>query len=344
MPHPDHLAYMQRALQLARSGAGSVSPNPMVGCVIVKNGYIIGEGYHKQYGGPHAEVNAAASVTDCSLLPGSDFYVTLEPCSHFGKTPPCAQLLVSLQPRRVFISNPDPNPLVNGTGISHLKQAGIEVISGLAEAEGRELNKRFFTRITKNRPYIILKWAQSADGFMGRTGEQVWISNPLAKALVHKWRSREDAVLIGSGTLLTDNPLLTVRNWSGRNPVRVILAGSSNLAVTGNALGPEAETIIFSRGKVSGFGKAIVVQLPPDSAGLWPVLEELNRLKIQSVLVEGGRKVLESFLNEGLWDEANVFVAPETTLQYGIKAPKMSLPEKLPEKVGNNLLYTFLNG
>ena len=201
---------MQRALELARLGLGNVSPNPMVGCVIVKDGKIIGEGHHEQYGGPHAEVNAVQAVKDQSLLPQSTAYVTLEPCSHFGKTPPCADLLVRHQVKRVVICNEDPNPLVAGQGIERLRNAGIEVEIGLLREEGRVLNRRFFTAFEKKRPYVILKWAQTTDGFVARENyDSKWISNTYSRQLVHKWRAEEDAILVGTNTARYDNPSLT---------------------------------------------------------------------------------------------------------------------------------------
>ncbi|HET9131456.1 MAG TPA: bifunctional diaminohydroxyphosphoribosylaminopyrimidine deaminase/5-amino-6-(5-phosphoribosylamino)uracil reductase RibD, partial [Terriglobia bacterium] len=212
---------MRRCFDLALKGIGSVSPNPLVGCVITHNDEIIGEGWHKKYGGPHAEVNAIASVADQSLLPSATVYVNLEPCSHHGKTPPCADMLVAHRVKKVVISNVDSNELVAGKGIEKLRNAGIEVVTSILESEGRDLNRRFFTFMEQRRPYIILKWAQTTDGFMSRGSyDPSRISNELTQQLVHRWRSEEDAFLVGTQTAAVDNPKLNVREWTGRNPVR----------------------------------------------------------------------------------------------------------------------------
>ncbi|EMR01058.1 bifunctional diaminohydroxyphosphoribosylaminopyrimidine deaminase/5-amino-6-(5-phosphoribosylamino)uracil reductase RibD [Cesiribacter andamanensis] len=221
--------YMQRALELARLGAGRVSPNPLVGCVVVHQERIIGEGWHRQWGGPHAEVNALESVADKALIAQSTVYVSLEPCNHWGKTPPCTDLLLQHTPRRVVICNADTNPRAAG-GLARLQEAGIEVATGLLAEEGRWLNRRFFTSVEKGRPHIILKWAQTADGYMARSDySSKWISNPYARQLVHKWRSEEDAILVGSNTARHDNPRLTNRDWAPaqahalRQPLRVVV-------------------------------------------------------------------------------------------------------------------------
>ncbi len=225
--------FIQRTFELAQSGIGQVSPNPRVGAVVVHDEKIIGEGWHKKYGEAHAEVNAIHSVKDQSLLQESTIYVNLEPCSHFGKTPPCADLLIRHQVKKVVVCNNDPNPLVSGQGIAKLLNAGIEVVTGVLETEGRKLNKRFFTFVEKQRPYIILKWAQTVDGFVARENyESKWISNDFSRQLVHQWRSEEDAVLVGTKTAAHDNPKLDVRDWSGRNPVRVVIDRFLRLSAT----------------------------------------------------------------------------------------------------------------
>ena len=234
--HTDTL-FMQRALDLAETGRGSVSPNPMVGCVIVnQNQEIIGEGWHQAYGQAHAEVNAMQSVNDPAQLGSSTLYVNLEPCSHHGKTPPCAEAIIRHQIPKVVIANADPNPLVAGRGVKMLREAGVEVLEGVLEEEGHQLNRRFFTYIEQERPYIILKWAETADGFMARENfDSKWISNLLSRKIVHKWRSEEDAIMIGKNTARFDNPKLTVRDWSGNNPLRIVvdrhLELSSNLII-----------------------------------------------------------------------------------------------------------------
>ncbi|MES2387314.1 MAG: bifunctional diaminohydroxyphosphoribosylaminopyrimidine deaminase/5-amino-6-(5-phosphoribosylamino)uracil reductase RibD [Bacteroidota bacterium] len=325
-----HEQYIRRTFELALRGMGSVSPNPLVGCVIVKEGRIIGEGWHKKYGGPHAEVNAVNSVTDESMIAGADIYVNLEPCSHFGKTPPCADLLIRQKAARVIICNTDPHPLVSGKGIAKLLNAGIEVITCVLENEGLKLNRRFFTGVQENRPYIILKWAQSADGFMGKPGEQIWLSNAFAKQLVHKWRSEEDAILIGANTAITDNPSLTVREWTGRNPVRVVLSGRTPLPPDAALFNSNAETIFFNADE------------PGSGQNLNTVLRELKAKGIQSVIVEGGQKVLISFIDSGLWDEARIFVAP-AKFKTGIRAPSMHLPLNHTFDAEDNKLYIIEN-
>ncbi len=291
---------MLRALQLAEIGRGNVSPNPMVGCVIVHDDKIIGEGWHRKYGDWHAEVNAVNSVKDKSLLSTATVYVTLEPCSHFGKTPPCADLLVKHQVKKVVICNFDPFPLVAGKGIEKLQDAGIEVITGVLEAKGRELNARFFTLIEKKRPYIILKWAETADGFIaGENFEQLKISNALSHKLSHKWRSEEDAMMVGTNTALYDNPRLNVREWIGRNPIRIVVDRNERLPKDLHLFDGSQETIILSN---------------PTQ------LDELRNNKIQSLIVEGGTKLLQSFIDIQLFDEIRVFKS-QNQLKKGISAP-----------------------
>jgi diaminohydroxyphosphoribosylaminopyrimidine deaminase / 5-amino-6-(5-phosphoribosylamino)uracil reductase len=291
---------MQRALQLAEIGRGNVSPNPMVGCVIVHNGLIIGEGWHQKYGDWHAEVNAVESVVDKTLLQEATVYVTLEPCSHFGKTPPCADLLVKHQVKKVVICNFDPNPLVAGKGIKKLQDAGIEAVTGVLEENGRKLNARFFTVIEKKRPYIILKWAETADGFIaGENFEQVKISNALSHKLSHKWRSEEDAIMVGTNTALYDNPQLNVRNWTGRNPIRIVIDRNGRLPKNLHLFDDSVKTIILKN----------------------PLqLDELQKEKIQSVIIEGGTKLLQSFIDVQFFDEIRVF-SSQKQLYKGILAP-----------------------
>ena len=295
---------MIRALQLAKIGRGNVSPNPMVGCVIVYNDLIIGEGWHRKYGDWHAEVNAVESVKDKNLLSEATGYVTLEPCSHFGKTPPCADLLVKHQVKKVVICNFDPNPLVAGKGIKKLQDAGIEVVTGVLEEKGRTLNARFFTVIEKKRPYVILKWAETADGFIaGENFEQVKISNALSHKFSHKWRSEEDAIMVGTNTALYDNPQLNVRNWTGRNPIRIVIDRNNRLA-------PDGEIFtVLSSPNVSTIISDIKFLAPPSGAG-----------GLGSVIIEGGAKLLQSFMNENLFDEIRVFRSKKQ-LYKGVLAP-----------------------
>lgn len=313
---------MQRALELARLGLGNVSPNPMVGCVIVKDGKIIGEGHHEQYGGPHAEVNAVQAVKDQSLLPQSTAYVTLEPCSHFGKTPPCADLLVRHQVKRVVICNEDPNPLVAGQGIERLRNAGIEVEIGLLREEGRVLNRRFFTAFEKKRPYVILKWAQTTDGFVARENyDSKWISNTYSRQLVHKWRAEEDAILVGTNTARYDNPSLTTRDWKGKNPVRFFIDRTLELNKGMHLMDGTVPTYCFTEGE--GENRQNLTFIQQEQIAPEAILASISELKIQSLIIEGGSGLLNSFIERGLWDEARVFIAPHT-FGKGIAAPHIS--------------------
>ena len=316
--------YMQRALELARLGSGYTSPNPMVGCVIVHDGQIIGEGWHQKYGGPHAEVNAVAAVEDKSLLSTSTVYVTLEPCSHFGKTPPCADLLISHGVKDIVICNTDPNPLVAGRGIKKLFDAGAQVRVGVLEEQGLELNKRFFTFHSKKRPFILLKWAETADGFIaGADYKQEQISGKLAQRLVHKWRSEEQAILVGSRTALHDNPRLNTRLWSGPNPLRIVIDKQLQLPQHLYLFDKNQSTVVYNFVKQEEQENLYFVQLQEQEPLLPQILQDLHRLNILSVMVEGGTFLLESLLQAGLWDEAMVFKSKYKTLGDGIKAPAM---------------------
>lgn len=314
--------WMARALQLARLGAGTVSPNPMVGCVIVHEGKIIGEGWHKKYGEAHAEVNAVNSVEDKSLLPESDVYVTLEPCSHFGKTPPCADLLVKHQVKKVIICNVDSNPLVGGKGIAKLKAAGIEVETGILEAEGRALNKRFFCSIEKNRPYIILKWAETADGFIAKENfEPVQISNPLSRRFVHKMRSEEDAIMVGTNTARYDNPGLNTRFWTGKNPLRIVLDKHLSLPKALKIFDNSQPTICYNLLENKVIENTTLVKIEAENL-LKNIIQDLATRKVQSLIVEGGSTLLQGFIDAKLWDEA-IVLKSKKVLQSGILAPKI---------------------
>lgn len=323
MTHHDHhidRLFMQRALELASTGQGSVSPNPLVGCVIVHDGKIIGEGWHRQYGGAHAEVNAIQSVSNKEFLKDSTVYVSLEPCSHFGKTPPCADLLISHRVKKVVIANLDSNPLVAGDGIKKLRNEGIEVITGILDKEGREMNKRFFTFMEKQRPYIILKWAQTADGFIARENlDSKWISNTHSRQLVHKWRAEEDAVLVGATTALHDNPQLNVRDWSGRNPVRIVSDRFLRLNEKLHLFDRSQKTICYNVLKHEEHPHLLLTRLDEDHF-IQNMVRDLYKQKIQSVIIEGGAQTLNLFIDSGLWDEARVFVSFQTFTK-GIKAP-----------------------
>ena len=336
---PDELL-MQRTFELAKLGQGSVSPNPLVGCVIVNDGVVIGEGWHKQYGEPHAEVNAVAMVKDKNLLSGSTVYVNLEPCSHTGKTPPCADLLIKHQVKKVIISNVDSNPVVGGAGIKKLTEAGIEVVTGVLKREGRQLNRRFFTFHEAQRPYIILKWAQTADGFIARSNyESRWISNEFSRQLVHKWRSEEDAVLIGTKTAAHDNPKLTVRDWSGRNPVRIVIDRFLRLPDKLNLFDGSEQTICYNLLKHEEHPNIKLIRLD-EKDFLISMLDHLMKEKIQSLIVEGGSLTLSLFIEAGLWDEGRVF-SSSRLFHEGISAPLLKGDLIAEEKIDSDLLKIY---
>lgn len=337
--------FMQRCLHLAQMGIGRVAPNPLVGCVIVHEGRIIGEGYHQQFGGPHAEVNAIFSVKNPKLLSEASLYVNLEPCAHHGKTPPCADLLVKHRLKRVVIANRDPFEEVDGKGIARLRQAGIEVETGLLEAEGKFLNRRFFTFHSQRRPYIVLKWAQSIDGKMDRIRKvgdgqaPAKITGSESNRLVHRWRSEESGILVGSTTALLDDPRLTVRGWKGSNPTRVVLDRRGRLSESLKVFDDAAPTLCFSnRNKQANSNEWIA--LAPGSDGIEQVLEVLYERGVQSVLVEGGSEIHHELLAKELWDEARIFVAPEG-LSTGIPAPRIPSGKALTVHSGNDRLLTY---
>lgn len=326
MTKHDHQAdelFMRRAMELALLGTGHVSPNPLVGCVIVHEGKIIGEGWHQKYGGPHAEVNAIHSVMDKGLLQKSTIYVTLEPCSHFGKTPPCADLLIEHKVRKVIVANVDTNPAVNGGGLHKLRAAGTEVVTGVLDKKGRDLNKRFFTFVEKQRPFITLKWAETADGFIARKNfDSKWISDGFSRQLVHKLRSEVDAVLVGMRTAQHDNPELTVREWSGRNPVRIVVDRFLKLNDKIRLFDGSQKTICYNVLKHEELHNLSLVRIDEENF-LTHLVHDLYKRNIQSVLVEGGAQTLQGFIQGGLWDEALVFVSTQL-FENGIKAPEIS--------------------
>ncbi len=315
--------YMRRCFQLAETALGEVAPNPVVGAVLVHNDRIIGEGFHRKYGAAHAEVNAINSVKDedRALIPFATMYVSLEPCAHFGKTPPCADLLVRERIKRVVIANRDPFPDVNGKGIGKLTAAGIEVTTGILEEEGWWLNRRFFTFHTKQRPYIVLKWAQTANGIIGVPGERLLISNPFTNRLVHKWRSEEAAILVGKNTALEDDPRLDNRYWQGSAPVRVLLDPSLAVPEMAHIYNSTAPSIIINYKSEKTVGN--ITWLKADASR--PLATEVCRIlyeqKIQSVLIEGGAKTLTAFLQADLYDEVRIITNESLTVANGIKAP-----------------------
>lgn len=328
---------MLRALELAELGRGNVSPNPMVGCVIVHDDRIIGEGYHKQYGGPHAEPNAINSVKDVALLKEATVYVTLEPCAHFGKTPPCAHLLLEKQVKKVVIAAVDSNPLVGGKGIQILKEAGIEVITGVLDRQARIQNKRFFTVMERKRPYIVLKWAQTRDGFVAKPDyDSKWISNAYSRQLVHKWRAEEDAIMVGTKTAHFDNPKLNVRDWTGKDPLRIVLDKQLTLDPNLALFDQSIPTICYNLVSDEEKENLLYVKLPRDF-GLKDILEDLYQRKVQSLIVEGGSYLLQKFIQHELWDEARVFTG-QVQFGNGIPAPKLHLiPSETVDIIGDKL-------
>ncbi len=320
---------MYRSIELAKKALGNTYPNPMVGSVIVYNDKIIGEGYHCKAGEPHAEVNAINSVKDKSLLPKSTIYVTLEPCSHYGKTPPCAKLIVEKKIPKVVIGTIDTTAKVSGKGIKLLEQAGCDVKVGVLEKECRELNKRFFTFHEKKRPYIILKWAQTLDGFIDieRTNDSTiqsnWITDSTCKTLVHKWRSEEQAIMVGTNTVANDNPKLNVRNWTGRNPVRVFIDKNLRLDKKRYIFDNSVPTICFTN-QNSPFikEKLHLIKINFENALLAQILRSLYMYNFQSVIIEGGSMLLNTFIKDNIWDEARIFYGNKR-FGKGVEAPNI---------------------
>jgi len=339
---------MQRSLELAKKGAGYVSPNPMVGCVIVHQGQIIGEGYHEKYGENHAEVNAINSVINQELLKESVLYVTLEPCAHYGLTPPCSNLIIEKMIPKVVVGTIDPFDEVAGKGIDMMKNAGIDVQVGLLERECREINKRFFTFHEKKRPYIFLKWAQTADGFIDMErdaelyGQPTWITGIEALIRVHRMRVEEDAIMVGTKTALKDNPSLTVRHVKGKNPVRIVLDNHLRLPHSLKVFDNTTPTLIFNSLKNTSTENLKFIKIIFNNRVPQQVIKELYQLNIQSVIIEGGKQLLESFLESGIWDETYVFVG-DKEFHSGVSAPQP--PEKLYhfEQLGKDELYIFRN-
>jgi diaminohydroxyphosphoribosylaminopyrimidine deaminase / 5-amino-6-(5-phosphoribosylamino)uracil reductase len=335
--------YMLRAMELASLGRGFVSPNPMVGCVIVHKEKIIGEGWHKRFGEPHAEVNAISHVIEKSFLKDSTLYVNLEPCSHVGKTPPCADLLVKHKIKRVVVANTDPNPKVNGEGLKKLIAHGIAVQVGILESQARELNKRFFTGIEKERPYIILKWAQTSDGFIAKKNfDSKWISHELSRQLVHKWRSEEDAVLVGTRTVQHDNPELNVRDWTGRNPQRIVFDRFLRLSEKLKIFDKTQQTLCYNVLKHEEHKNLALIRVGEENF-LKEVLHDLPARQIHSVIVEGGAETINAFLEKGLWDEARVFTSSKS-FGEGINAPIIHGGEFQMVRVGEDQLKVYKNG
>jgi len=315
---------MHRCLELAKKGAGYVTPNPMVGAVLVHNGKIIGEGFHQQYGGPHAEVNCINSVKeqDKDKISSSVLYVSLEPCSHFGKTPPCTDLIMANKIPEVVIGCRDPFKEVDGKGIEKLKTAGIKVVYGILEDQCRQLNKRFFIFYTKHRPYIILKWAETGDGKIATNGtDRLLISNQQTNRLVHKWRSEEASILVGTNTALLDDPELTTRNWPGPSPVRLVVDTDMKLPLSLKIFNDKERTVIFNKIKHEEKDHLIYYQVTEDVSLVHQIVNALYQMKIQSVIVEGGARLLQSFIDEEMWDEIRVIKNEKLIINNGLNAP-----------------------
>ncbi|GGD05598.1 bifunctional diaminohydroxyphosphoribosylaminopyrimidine deaminase/5-amino-6-(5-phosphoribosylamino)uracil reductase RibD [Hyunsoonleella pacifica] len=330
-----HENYIERCLQIAKNGLGITRPNPMVGCVIVVHNKIISEGYTSAYGGNHAEVNAINAIKDKSVLKKATLYVTLEPCSHYGKTPPCSDLIIKHQIPNVVIGCIDDNEQVAGKGVKRLMEAGIDVVVGVFEHKCKLHHKRFFTFHNKKRPYIILKWAETRDGFIAPKSklkqEPVWITNTFSRQLVHLWRTEEQAILVGTNTVLEDNPSLTSRAWVGKNPIRVIIDKNNKLQKNLNIFNSEAETIVINKDNAD-FSKPLGIQI-------CNVLFEKN---INSVIVEGGSQTLQTFIDEHLWDEARVFKG-RPNFKDGIKAPKITGKLIYENEIQNDILNIYSN-
>lgn len=350
----DHEKYMRRCIELAKNGLGMTYPNPMVGAVIVADGKIIGEGWHRKAGGPHAEVLAVQSVRDPSMLVKSTIYVSLEPCSHFGKTPPCCDLIIAHNIPNVVIGTVDPHEKVAGSGVEKLKAAGKNITTGILERDCRELNRRFFTFHNKKRPYVILKWAQSADGFIAPLSKDerapVWISNSYSQQLAHKWRTEEQAILVGTRTVIDDNPKLDARHWAGQNPVRIVIDNCGNIPDESHIFDNQVQTIVFGQGKKPNRTNLLFEKFdvqPDADANLSPakavvrILEVLYHHGLQSVIVEGGAKTLQSFIDAGLWDEARVFIG-KTVIAQGVPAPLLKGHAR-KQPVYNDELLIFTN-
>ena len=339
---------MFRAIELARLGMGNVSPNPMVGCVIVHDGLIIGEGYHRQYGLSHAEVNAINNVTCKELLKDSTLYVTLEPCSHFGKTPPCSDLIIKNGIPNVVVGIIDPFAHVAGKGIEKLRKNGCKVIVGCLEEKCLELNRRFFTFHQKKRPYIILKWAQTADGFIDidRTkehyGQPTWITNDLSRIAVHKMRSDEAAIMVGTNTAQKDNPSLTTRDWYGTSPVRILIDRELRLSTELSLFDQQTSTIVYTSKECADKTNLEYVSIIFDRTELHQILSDLHKRSIVSLIVEGGKKLLNSFIDQGLWDEARVFTG-KRTFSEGIRAPRFDAPIVRSEELDDSWLFVSNN-
>ncbi len=341
---PIHIKFMQRCLDLAKLGLGQTYPNPLVGSVLVYKGNIVSEGWHQKKGEAHAEVHAIQNLKDKSILGMCTLYVNLEPCNHQGATPPCSDLIVSSRIPRVVVGCFDPFKLVNGAGIEKLKNAGCEVLVGVLEQEAQEINKRFFTFHLKKRPYIILKWAQSTDGFIAplkqnrSLKEPVWLSNKSSQTFSHLWRSQEQSILVGVQTIIDDNPSLTTRKVQGSSPLRIVLDPQGRIPKKSNVLLDEFDTLIFSTKKSATTKEVVISDFKKPLEHLCVLLHQKN---IQSLIVEGGSKTLQGFIDSGLWDEARIFTSPKV-LNEGIKKPILKGKQKSSNLIEGDILKIIL--
>ena len=334
------LLFMKRAFKLARLGLGKVAPNPMVGCVIVKNEKIIGEGFHQAFGSAHAEVNAIKNAS--TKIAGSTIYVTLEPCAHYGKTPPCTDLLIAQKVAKVVVALQDPFAAVNGAGIQCLKEAGIQVEINCMQEEGHHINRRFLTSVSKGKPYIILKWAQTQDHFIAKNDfNSKWISNSLSRQLVHKWRSEEEGILVGYNTAKYDNPELSTRNWQGPNSIRIVIDPKNELNETLHLFDGKQATIVFTQFPKKNKKNLTYYNLDSKDP-ISTILDRLHQLKMQSLLVEGGAQTIKKFIDLNLWDEARVFTCPQKFFN-GIRAPIIEALPHHQSQVSNDILTTYYN-
>ncbi len=339
---------MLRCLQLAKNGLGSTYPNPMVGSVVVHNDVIIGEGWHRRAGQPHAEVLAINSVKEKHLLKESTIYVSLEPCSHYGKTPPCSDLIIDKTIPKIVVGTVDPFAEVSGRGIKKLLDYGREVIVGVLDEQCQELNKRFFTFHKKQRPYIILKWAQTADGFIAPNEETrkgnnpVWITNTTSRQLVHKWRAEEQAIFIGTHTAIADNPSLTTRDWEGNSPTRVVLDRKGKIPKDNSIFDGNSLTLLITESDEISNDRYSVEQIDFNKNVPQQVCEVLFKNGLQSVIIEGGAKTLQSFIDVDLWDEARVFKGTPYFVK-GIAAPKLNGEFISREHILEDCLEIFRN-
>ena len=342
----NHEHYIKRCLEISKLGIGTTRPNPSVGAVLVVDDRIIGEGFTSPYGGNHAEVNAISTVRDSSLLATATMYVTLEPCSHFGKTPPCADLIIKSEIKKVVIGCIDSNVLVAGKGVERLQNAGCEVIVGVLEKECKAHHKRFFTFQTQKRPFIILKWAQTLDAYVAPKNRAiqapVWITNEASRQLVHKWRSEEQAILVGTTTVLDDNPRLDVRYWKGEDPVRIIIDKELKIPANLKVYDGSVKTIFINESSTSVKGAIFFEKINFSKPIAIQICEVLFKHKIQSLIVEGGTKTIQTFIDENLWDEARVF-SGEVHFNDGVNAPKFDVIPTNKENIKGDILKTYLN-